>query len=112
MKISRGLQIYASNSTINKKERGGSSKMMLNNMEEVTLQVRHFIPFIWFRGKGCIKSFSVIKYTYVACLRFTVRFVFVVYSLIVFMVYWTLVHPEPCHASKMELEFGVFCENV
>ena len=31
------------------------------------MQVSFLIPFIWFQGKGCFKSFPVIKYTYVPC---------------------------------------------
>ena len=38
-------------------------------MEELTLQVSHLIPFIWFRCKGCFKDFPVIKYTYVVCFK-------------------------------------------
>ena len=34
---------------------------MLDNMEELSLLVSHLIPYIWFRWKGCFKSFPVIK---------------------------------------------------
>ena len=44
---------------------------------------------ILFRCKGCFKGFPVIKYTYVACLRAAMRFVFAIYGLFIFMFYWT-----------------------
>ena len=42
---------------------------MLDEMEELTLQVSHLIPFIWSRCKGCFKGFPVIKNTYVSSLK-------------------------------------------
>ena len=60
---------------------------MLDVMEELTLEVSHLIPFIWFRCKGCFKDFLVIEYTYVACSKVAIRFVFALCALIVFMVY-------------------------
>ena len=56
-------------------------------MEELTLQVSYLIPFIWFRYKGCFEDFSVIKYTYVSCLKVAMLCVFVLCGLIVFMVH-------------------------
>ena len=48
---------------------------MLDGIKELSLQVSYLIPFIWFRCKGCFKGFSVIKYTYVACLKVALWFV-------------------------------------
>ena len=69
---------------------------MLDDMEELTLQVIHFISFVWFRCKDCFEGFSVIKYTYVACLKVAIWSVFAVNGLIVFMVYWTIAYSGPC----------------
>ena len=60
---------------------------MLDGMEELTLEVSHLIPFIWFRCKGCFKDFPVIEYTYVACFKVAMWFVFALCGLMVFMVY-------------------------
>ena len=60
---------------------------MLDGMEELTLEVSHLIPFIWFRLKGCFEDFPVIEYTYVACFKVAMWFVFVLCGLMVFMVY-------------------------
>ena len=57
---------------------------MLDGMEELTLEVSHLIPFIWFRCKGCFKDFPVIEYTYVACFKVAMWFVFV------YAVWWFL----------------------
>ena len=57
---------------------------MLDGMEELTLQVSYLIPFIWFRSKGCLKGFPVIKYTYVGCLKVAMWFVSALHDLIVF----------------------------
>ena len=71
-------------------------------MEELTLEVSHLIPFIWFRCKGCFKDFPVIEYTYVACFKVALWFVFALCGLIVFMVYWATTYSEPFQTSKME----------
>ena len=46
-------------------------------MKELTLQVIYLILFMWFRCKGCLAGFTLIKYTYVAYLKSSVWFVFV-----------------------------------
>ena len=46
-------------------------------MKELTLQVIYLILFMWFRCKSCFTGFTMIKYTYVACLKFAMWFVFV-----------------------------------
>ena len=56
-------------------------------MEELTLQVSHLIPFIWFRFKGCLKDFPRIEYTYVACFKVAMWFVVALCGFMVFMVY-------------------------
>ena len=56
-------------------------------MEELTLEVSHLISFIWFRCKGCSKDFPVSEYTYVACFKVAMWFVFALCGLMVFMVY-------------------------
>ena len=71
-------------------------------MEELTLEVSHLIPFIWFRCKGCFKDFPVIEYTYVACFKVAMWFVFVLCDLIVCIVYYATTYSEPFHTSKME----------
>ena len=71
---------------------------MLNGMEELTLQVSYLIPF-----KSYFKSFPVIKYTNVPCLKVAILCVFALCDLIVFMVHWAITYSEPCHTSKMEL---------
>ena len=60
---------------------------MLDGMEELTLEVSHLISFISFRYKGCSKDFSVSEYTYVACFKVAMWFVFALCVLMVFMVY-------------------------
>ena len=45
-------------------------------MEELTLLVSYLILFIWFSCKGCFVDFPVIKYTYVACFKVAMWFVF------------------------------------
>ena len=44
------------------------SKKMLDNMKKLALLK---LKVIWFRCKGCLKGFPVIKYAYVACLKVT-----------------------------------------
>ena len=56
-------------------------------MEELILEVSHLILFIWFRCKVCFKDFPVIEYTYVACFKVAMWFVFALCGLMVFMVY-------------------------
>ena len=51
---------------------------MLDQLEELALQVSHLIPFIWFGCEGCFKGFPVIKYTYLACLKVALWFVFAI----------------------------------
>ena len=58
-------------------------------------ELSYLIPFIWFRCKGYFKDFPVIKYTYVACFKVAMWFVFALYGLIVFMVYWATMYSEP-----------------
>ena len=55
---------------------------MLDGMEELTLQLSCLIPF-----KSCFKSFPVIKYTYVPCLKVAMLCVFALCGLIAFMVH-------------------------
>ena len=71
-------------------------------MEELTLQVRHLTPFIWFRCKGCFKDSPVIEDTYVACFKVVMWFVFALCDLMVFMVYEAKTYSEPFQTSKME----------
>ena len=80
---------------------------MLDGIEELTLQVSYLIPFIRLCCKGCFKDFPVINYTYVACFKVAMWFVFPLRSLIVFMVYWAATHSEPFQTSKMVF----FCKN-
>ena len=56
-------------------------------MEELNLEVSHLILFIWFRCKGCFKDFPVTDYTYEACFKVAIWFVFVLCGLMDFMVY-------------------------
>ena len=49
--------------------------------------VKSFDPFIWFRCKGCFQDFPVNDYTYVACFKVAMWFVFVLCGLMVLMVY-------------------------
>ena len=60
---------------------------MLDGIEEQTLEVSHLISFIWFRCKGCSKDFPVSEYTYVACFKVAMWFVFALCVLMVFTVY-------------------------
>ena len=60
---------------------------MLDGMEEPTLLVSHLIPFIWFCCKGYFKDSPVIEYTYVACFKVAMWFVFASCGLMVFIVY-------------------------
>ena len=64
-------------------------------MEELTLQVSYLIPFIALCCKGCFKDFPVISYTYVACFKVAMWFVFALCDFIGFMVYWATTHSEP-----------------
>ena len=76
---------------------------MLDDIEELTLQVSHFIPFIWLRGKGCVKRFLVINCTYVFCFKVATKIFFAIYGLLIFMVYWKAAYSEPYQTFKMEL---------
>ena len=58
---------------------------MLNGVGELTLQVSHLIPLIWFRCKGCFKDFPVIEY--VAYFKVAIWFVFALCGLMIFMGY-------------------------
>ena len=44
----------------------------------------------------------MIKYTYVACFKVAMWFVFALCGLIVFMVYWATTYSEPFQTSKMQ----------
>ena len=74
---------------------------MLDDMEELTLQVSYLIPFIRFCCKVRFKSFPVIKFTYGACLKIAMWFVFASSGLIVFMDSYAIAYSEPFQTSKM-----------
>ena len=71
---------------------------MLDGIEELTLQVCYSISV-----KSCFKGFSVIKDTYVPCLKVAMLCVFALCDLIIFMVHWAIAYSEPCQTSWMEL---------
>ena len=48
------------------------------------------------------EDFPVIKYTYVACFKVVLWFVFAVCGWIVFMVYWAIMYSETFQKPKME----------
>ena len=69
----------------------------------------HLIPL-----QGLFQRFSsdfVHLYTYVACFRVAMWFVFVLCSLIVFMVYWATSYSEPFQTSKMEFFVKIVTSN-
>ena len=84
---------------------------MLDGMEELTLEVSHLISFIWFRCKGCSKDFPVSEYTYVACFKVAMWFVFALCGLMVFMVYDATTYSEPFQISKMEFFVKIITSN-
>ena len=99
MRILRGLQIRASNTTISKKEvrlsiKEDGGRYGRANFAGKPFDSVHLIP--------------VIKYSYVAYLKVIMRLIFAfAYGLLVYMIYWTVAYSESCQTSKMEL----FCEN-
>ena len=61
--------------------------------------------------KGCFKDFPVTEYTYVACFKVSLWFVFALCILIVFIVYWATAYSEPFQTSKMELFVKIVTSN-
>ena len=61
--------------------------------------------------KGCFKDFPVTEYTYVACFKVAMWFVFALCSLIVFMIYWATTYSEPFQTSKMEFFVKIVISN-
>ena len=49
---------------------------IFNQLEQLTLKVRHLIPFIWFRCENYCNGFPLIKFTYLGCLKVVLLFLF------------------------------------
>ena len=72
---------------------------MLDGMEQLTLQISYLFPF-----KSYFKGFSVIKYTYVPCVKVAMLCAFALCGLIVIMVHWAIAYSEAnLQTSKMKL---------
>ena len=80
----------------------------MDGIEELTLKVSDLILFIWF---PCFKDLLVIEYTYVACFKVALCFVFALCGLIVFMVYWATTYSEPFQTSVIEFFMKLVTSN-
>ena len=69
----------------------------------LVLQVSYLIPFIWVCFESYFKGSAVIKYTYLACLKVVLWFLFAICGLFVFMVHWAEKYSDSCQTYKMEL---------
>ena len=69
----------------------------------LVLQVSYLILFIWVCFESYFKGSAVIKYTYLACLKVVLWFLFAICDLFVFMVHWAEKYSDSCQTSKMEL---------
>ena len=61
--------------------------------------------------KGCFKDFPVTEYTYVACFKVSLWFVFALYGLIIFMAYGATTYSELFQTSKMEFFVKIVTSN-